>query len=352
METLGDYQMTNRRLSFLSGTLIALLAPTANAIEVQSGVGVFTTFRDCVPNNSTCDFLGQIALGTHSPEPGELSAVALQVLPDFGESFAAIALSGEIGAPIIKTRVTSELGKRNSTNTVAVQRYVYQGNEPVTRTFGGRLTYAMTVENPQDAGTSGRTVINATIRVFKMDAEFVDAGDTAISSFNALFNLPFSQQPGYELLAVQQYVGATTDPAGDATLEATVNLEPGDAVWVHVLMQTPAAMGSVVDASRTLVTRWDEPADLVPATISLGIPEQLLESLLESSTGVGPGKSLASKVAAAQAYYAANDIPSTCLTLDDYQNQVRAVSGRRLDPVLATELSATAQLAQLSMGCE
>lgn len=40
-----------------------------------------------------------------------------------------------------------------------------------------------------------------------------------------------------------------------------------------MLLQTPAANGSVVDASHTLVTGWNETADLTPAVTSLPVPE-------------------------------------------------------------------------------
>ena len=50
-------------------------------------------------------------------------------------------------------------------------------------------------------------------------------------------------------------------------------LAPGETLWLRVLLQTPAANGSDVDASHTLVTGWSDSADLTPAVTSLPVPE-------------------------------------------------------------------------------
>jgi len=47
-------------------------------------------------------------------------------------------------------------------------------------------------------------------------------------------------------------------------------LNPGDTVWVWAYLQTSAPNGSTVDASHTLITSWDNSANLIPA---VSVPE-------------------------------------------------------------------------------
>ena len=103
----------------------------------------------------------------------------------------------------------------------------------------------------------------------------IEAGDTAVSNFDAVFSV-FSL-PGYASLGLDQYRDAPSTAAGLATLGVEVTLNPGDTVWVWVLLQTPAVNGGIVDASQTLITGWDNPANLVPAAT---VPEPATLGLL------------------------------------------------------------------------
>ena len=72
--------------------------------------------------------------------------------------------------------------------------------------------------------------------------------------------------PGYERLAADEFKDTGEALNGGASLSATVNLYPGDSVWVLALLQTSASNGSIVDAMNTLVTGWDDITNLVPAS--------------------------------------------------------------------------------------
>jgi hypothetical protein len=344
-KTDKESPMTKRSSGFFISLALALISLPAAAIEVQSSVSVYVTFRDCQPLVGQCDGFSPVLVGTYSGEPGALSAIASQALPEYGESYSTVSLSGEIGAPILRTRAASETGKRVSTNTHALQRYVYEGAVPTERTFGGTLTYSQVIENPED-DESG---VNAAIFLFRSTSEFLDAGTTSQDNYQMLSTL--QSRLFSETLAFDGARDKATNLNGYAALAATVMLQPGDAVWVYTRLQTPASAGSVVDASSTLITQWDDPTGIVPANISPGIPEELMARLLDSATGVGPGTSLADKVAIAQAYYAAQDVESACATLEDFQKQVNAVAGRRLSRELANQLSSDAQQTQLAIGC-
>src|SRR5450756_686442 len=67
-----------------------------------------------------------------------------------------------------------------------------------------------------------------------------------------------------------------------------------------------------------------------------------LATLLTEVTGVGPGRSLARKVALAQTYYAAKYVQSTCAMLTAFENEVEAQAGKKIDRALDAKLIADA----------
>jgi hypothetical protein len=86
--------------------------------------------------------------------------------------------------------------------------------------------------------------------------------------------------------------------------------------------------------------------EVEPAT-----PAQLLADLAKAVVGIGPGTSLADKVAQAQAYLAKNDVPDTCSALNGFINQVKALKGKTITPALADDLIAQAQRIRALLGC-
>jgi hypothetical protein len=80
-------------------------------------------------------------------------------------------------------------------------------------------------------------------------------------------------------------------------------------------------------------------------------PESALADLLQEVTGIGPGQSLAAKIAAAQAFYAALDIQATCAMLLAFENEVGAQAGKKLEQAAATELIADERAIAAAIGC-
>lgn len=83
-------------------------------------------------------------------------------------------------------------------------------------------------------------------------------------------------------------------------------------------------------------------------------PGALLQQLATDVTGVGPGTSLADKVALAQTYYTVSDIPATCAVLTDFVSQVGSLThGKKpkLPTELASELIADAEAIMTAIGC-
>lgn len=252
-----------------------VIVPTgANAIEVQASTGNYVTARDCSgPAGAVCSSLGSIVFSEYGGAPGALSATASITSAEFGTASSDTALSGEIGAPILRTYASSEAGERVNTNSFALQRYTYTGTEATTRTFGGVLDYSQTITDPNNSAYGIRASgVNVGIVVFTTSDAFVEAGTTAESNYNNIMNFAFGAASGYSLLGEDWYNDLSDAAVGSATLGVSLDLNPGESVWVWAFLQTPAADGSVVDASHTFVTRWDNAVGLVPAA-STSVPE-------------------------------------------------------------------------------
>jgi hypothetical protein len=255
------------RLFARSALAMLLAAPfLTHAVEISAGTSEYVTFRDCVAGTTACDDVSHIVFGQFGGSPGAYSSAANVTYAGYGSAAGSVSFSGTIGAPILHASATSLAGKRTNTNSLALQSYTYTGTEATTRTFGGTLTYSQleTGPYPENAGVS------ASIDAFTLTSPTIDAGSTPDSNFYTLFNADFSAY-GYADVASSAYVDTGTNPAGSGTLGVTVTLTPGETIWLLVLLQTPAANGSFVDASHTLVTRWDVPTDLVPAVTSLPV---------------------------------------------------------------------------------
>lgn len=252
-------------------TAALLLGGAAQAVPITAGTAELVTLRDCIPIAAACDSLSAPLAIHHGGAPGATSSSASVALPSHGSAAGSVALSGTVGAPVLHASAFSASGARNSTNSIALQRYTYTGTEATTRSFGATLSYLQSISGP---GTDGG--VFAAIDVFTMSSDSIEAGSTAQSNFDALSSVFLL--PGYHSLGADQFSDAASTLAGSALLDVTISMNPGDTVWVWALLQTPAADGSWVDASHTLVTGWNDAADLVPA--ALAVPEPATLALL------------------------------------------------------------------------
>jgi len=259
-----------KRLSVRSPLAVILAAPlVAHAVAITAGTSEYVTFRDCIPGPTTvCDSVSRIVSSQYGGNPGAYSSAANETYAGYGSAAGSVSFSGAIGAPVLHANASSQSGKRSNTNSVALQSWTYTGSTTTTRSFGGTLTYSQfeTGNYPDNAG------IYAIIDAFTLTAAAIDAGDTAASNFDTLFNADFSAY-GYADVASSVYQDTASNPAGSGDLSVTVTLMPGETIWLRVLLQTPSANGSYVDASHTLVTGWNVTSDLVPAVTSAPVPE-------------------------------------------------------------------------------
>ena len=255
------------RLSALALLLAAPLA--AHATEITAGTAEFITARDCVAGpTSACDDVSPIVQSQYGGNGGAFSSAATETFASYGSASGSVSLSGTIGAPVLHASASSDIGKRTNTNSVALQSYTYTGATATTRTFGGTLTY----DQMETGLYPDNTGVYALIDAFTLTASAVDVGSTPEDNFNTLFDGDFSAE-GYSEVASMTFADTASNPDGSGSFSVDVPLAPGETIWLRVLLQTPAANGSVTDASHTLITGWNDGSDLTPAVTSLPVPE-------------------------------------------------------------------------------
>jgi hypothetical protein len=138
------------------------------------------------------------------------------------------------------------------------------------------------------------------------------------------------------------------------TVTATDNVDPDP-----VVSCTPASGGVfAIGDTRVNCTATDSAGNSTTAAFTVhvrGAPEQLTD-LEEAVIGVGLGTSLANKVERIQSYLAVNDKVNACGTLSAFINEVKAQTGKRIQPgtalpTQAGSLMASAQRIEDVLGC-
>ena len=148
-----------------------------------------------------------------------------------------------------------------------------------------------------------------------------------------------------------------TDPGGAVvsyTVTATDNVDPDPVVSCA----PPSGGLFAIGDTRVNCTATDSTGNTTTAGFTVhvkGAPEQLTD-LEETVIGVGPGTSLANKVKRIQAHLAANDKGNACGTLSAFINEVKAQTGKRIQPgtalpTQAGSLIASAQRIENVLGC-
>ena len=80
--------------------------------------------------------------------------------------------------------------------------------------------------------------------------------------------------------------------------------------------------------------------------------ETLIAELLTAVIAVGPGSSLADKMAIVQAYYAAGDAAAACAELTAFENQVKAQTDKKLTASQAAGMFRDSQAIGTKIGCQ
>jgi CSLREA domain-containing protein len=110
--------------------------------------------------------------------------------------------------------------------------------------------------------------------------------------------------------------------------------------------------GTTITTDQRGVARPQGPGcDIGAFEVAQSTPAQLLAALGSAVTGVGPGTSLADKVAQALAYLNSGDVSDACSTLTAFISEVKAQSGRTIPQAQAATLIASAQQIETLLGC-
>jgi hypothetical protein len=151
---------------------------------------------------------------------------------------------------------------------------------------------------------------------------------------------------------------STTDPMLDP---AGLNDNGGSTQTIALLSGSPAidaipsgasGCGTTLTTDQRGVTRpQGASCDIGAFELAEQTPTQLLAVLGNLVTGVGPGRSLADKVAQAQADLGSDDVPDTCATLNAFISELKAQKAKTITPALADDLIARAQRIEALLGC-
>ena len=278
--------MQKNAVNICIGLALGSLAAAVEAVPVSAGTASFVSLTECIPAGTVCNPVFPSVQRVWSAEPGATASSATATNALYGLSQSSAALTGVVGAPILKAKAISEPGGRVAADAVAVQRYVYTGSDTTTRTFGGALSYLESVAFPHDPAFPDRsTLVNAFIALYSIPRETINVGASPAQIYNDLLSMS-SVNPGVVQLGVAQWRDYLSTANGNANLNVSITLNPGDSVWVQTVLQTRAAGGGYADASNTLVTFWDNPVNLVPAAVA-SIPEPGTLALICMGIGVG-----------------------------------------------------------------
>lgn len=266
--------MKSFQIGIIAGA--ALLSGQAFSAEISAGTSEYVTIRTCtVIGVSGCDQISRVMFGQYGGLPGDSSSTVNFSVDGYGSGSGSVSLSGVIGAPILKASASSESGRRINTNSIALQRYIYEGDTPATRTFGGNISYSQHASGTYPTGTGSG--INAQIEIFTLPTATISVNQSAVANFNMLFG-GYANLLGYSSLGAATFQDDISNAAGSGNLGVTVQLNSGDAIWVWALVQTPATNGGWVDSSHTFVTAWNESINLTPAVVA--VPEPATMAML------------------------------------------------------------------------
>ncbi len=249
--------MNNKFLVILAAALLTVPL-AANAELVQSTTSVLLTFRHCVAGETVCDSIGPQEASSFGGLPGAPAAITSHADPTFGEASGSAQLTGAPGAAEMSANVSSLPATRNGSNCMVLKRYTNESANAETLTFGAALTYNQTIpaENAGfPADSPARSGAYAEFVIFSMDADSVEAGTTAEENGTLLMEGPDPSIITAELEFAGTAPLSNVTESGTETLSSTVTVEPGDSIWLLVILQSLAANGAEVSA--TLDTRLE-----------------------------------------------------------------------------------------------
>jgi hypothetical protein len=377
---------------FFSLVITFLLLPQSASSEVvEAGLFTQNSLRMCREPDSCrrrtlIEFVHDLELG----ETGMASTLLIDPLDITAQGASSLGFQGPGFTPAISSYASAGVQTLFTVGALAIQRYEFLSDGELN--IEGALSYSQSgttlpdaenpfanFENPMGAiegGFLSFKMVDGVLETdncnyFEGEIDRVNATGTMLwcilrNGEDAYFFSEGRFKPieflGLIPESVQSVLFDTgSDPETDALANAqlTVSGLQGDVFFVGAFITTSAHMGGLSDSRNTLLLEIDNPT-LVTASFSQesfgkavvpSIPA--LEELATNVEGVGPGKSLANKVAQAQSHFASFDIQATCGVLADFINQVTAQSGKKF---ISTELAGVLTNDSLgiiaAIGCE
>jgi hypothetical protein len=255
---IGENQVNNKFLAIL---LLALVAGSAAAKEVQSTTSAQLTFRNCVKGVTACDYIGKVEQKTFGGLPGDSTAHAKQSDPAFGESSADVKLTGLDGGAEFHGKVRSEPGTRNGSNGLVIMRYTNNSEHAEKYTLNATLSYEQTVpeENAEFPwNSSAQTAASAEMGFVNLDVEALEAGTTAEENAAIMDGEPLPEW-NYRPLEEARFSGDELITAtGSKEISVSTVIDPGDSIWMFTIFQVFGANGSIIDAGLNTITTITE----------------------------------------------------------------------------------------------
>jgi len=150
-------------------------------------------------------------------------------------------------------------------------------------------------------------------------------------------------------------VDATSAAGAVVTYVAPAATDPDDSTPPSVSCSPPPGASFPIGQTTVTCTATDPDDSNSPVSSSFtvtvkGAAAQLAD-LAQAVRGVGPGTSLADKVAEAQSDLASGDVADACGTLSGFVSEVGAQAGKHIPSATAQELIADAQRIQAVLAC-
>jgi hypothetical protein len=204
--------------------------------------------------------------------------------------------------------------------------------------FGAYAGSSVTIENTLLAGQTDGLNCGG-------DAAFVDTGynleDAASCGFSTLNHSLPNSEPLLDPAGLQDNGGPTQ----------TIALQSGSPA-IDAIPAGANGCGTTITTDQRGVSRPQAGGcDIGAYELTQTTPPELLAALATAVNGVGPGTSLADKVARAIAYLNSADTGDACSTLTAFANEVGAQSGKTIPADTAATLLADAQKIKSELGC-
>ena len=342
------------------GNTVSVIDGATNTVTATIGVGNFPTGVAVNPATNTVYVAAEFGAGTLSVIDGATNTVTATItLGTFTDAVGVNPVTNTLYVAIGSGTLSVIDGATNTvTATIGVGGGpVAVGVDPATNTVYVSNEFGFNV-SVIDGATH---TLAATVGVGSFPAAVgVDTATHLVYVANQHSDTVSVITPVPDTdLAIAQPASITTDaigPSGATVTYPAPAVTDGDDANPPAASCTPAS-GTVFPIGTTTVKCAATDSDDTPSTVTTSFTITVngaaaqLAALLHSAQGVGPGTSLADKVATAQSDLAVGDTPAVCADLTAFINEVQAQSRISIPPGTAAELITEAMRIRAVLAC-